>query len=517
MTSASAFHFESLVWDWPIAIYLFLIGISAGLVTLAILLRRFPPEAGGSDSTLLRTTLVLGPGAIILGLLILVFHLTRPWTFWKLMFHYSFTSVMSMGVMLFQLYMVVLVLWLAKIFEKEVIALQQRFVPRLTIVSKLLTLITPFHRALETLMLVLAADHVIQQEEAFRDAVRAAIPYAESGKLVTFGIVPDLPETGYGYIRRGNVTPGEGDSVAFDVAQFVEKPNLETAQAYVASGEYYWNSGMFLFRAGRYLEELRKYRPDILSACEKAMAVVDPDLDFIRVDEEAFLACPEESIDYAVMERTADAVVVPMDAGWSDVGSWSSLWEISAHTPEGNVHHGDVISHKTENSYVYAESGLVTTVGVKDLVVVQTKDAVLIADRNAVQDVKKVVEKIKADGRHEHHIHREVYRPWGKYDSIDAGDRYHVKRITVKPGEGLSVQMHHHRAEHWVVVAGTAKVTIDGEVKLLGENESIYIPLGATHCLENPGKIPLDLIEVRSGSYLEEDDIVRFQDRYGRV
>lgn len=369
----------------------------------------------------------------------------------------------------------------------------------------------------DPLMLVLAADHVIQQEEAFRDAVRAAIPYAENGKLVTFGIVPDLPETGYGYIRRGSVTPGEGDSVAFDVAQFVEKPNLETAQAYVASGEYYWNSGMFLFRAGRYLEELEKYRPDILRACEKAMAVVDPDLDFIRVDEEAFLACPEESIDYAVMERTADAVVVPMDAGWSDVGSWSSLWEISAHTPEGNVHHGDVISHKTENSYVYAESGLVTTVGVKDLVVVQTKDAVLIADRNAVQDVKKVVEQIKADGRHEHHIHREVYRPWGKYDSIDAGERYQVKRITVKPGEGLSVQMHHHRAEHWVVVAGTAKVTIDGEVKLLGENESIYIPLGATHCLENPGKIPLDLIEVRSGSYLEEDDIIRFQDRYGRV
>ena len=251
---------------------------------------------------------------------------------------------------------------------------------------------------------------------------------------------------------------------------------------------------MFLFRAGRYLEELKKYRPDILDACEKAMSAVDPDLDFIRVDEEAFLACPEESVDYAVMERTADAVVVPMDAGWSDVGSWSSLWEISAHTAEGNVCHGDVINHKTENSYVYAESGLVTTVGVKDL-----------------------VEQIKADGRHEHRVHREVYRPWGKYDSIDAGDRYQVKRITVKPGEGLSVQMHHHRAEHWVVVAGTAKVTIDGDIKLLGENESIYIPLGATHCLENPGKIPLDLIEVRSGSYLEEDDVVRFADRYGRV
>lgn len=371
----------------------------------------------------------------------------------------------------------------------------------------------------DPLMLVLAADHVIQNEEAFREAVRAAMPFAESGKLVTFGIVPDQPETGYGYIRRGEVVNPEQnvDAVAFSVAQFVEKPNLETARAYVNTGEYYWNSGMFLFRAGRYLEELAKYRPDILRACEKAMSVVDPDLDFIRVDEAAFLACPDESVDYAVMEKTADAVVVPMDAGWSDVGSWSSLWEISNRTPEGNVHHGDVISHNTENSYVYAESGLVTTVGVKDLVVVQTKDAVLIADRNHVQDVKKVVEQIKHDGRREHHIHREVYRPWGKYDSIDEGERYQVKRITVKPGEGLSLQMHHHRAEHWIVVAGTAKVTINDEITLLGENESIYIPLGATHCLENPGKIPLDLIEVRSGAYLEEDDVVRFADRYGRV
>ncbi|SCC58346.1 mannose-1-phosphate guanyltransferase [Kosakonia oryziphila] len=369
----------------------------------------------------------------------------------------------------------------------------------------------------DPLILVLAADHVITDEEAFRHAVRDAITYAEAGKLVTFGIVPDLPETGYGYIRRGDIVAGVHDSVAFNVAQFVEKPNLEIAQAYVDSGDYYWNSGMFLFRAGRYLEELKKFRPNILQSCEKAMSTVAQDLNFIRVDEEAFLSCPEESVDYAVMELTADAIVMPMDVGWSDVGSWSSLWEISAHTAEGNVHHGDVISHKTQNSYIYAESGLVTTIGVKDLVVVQTKDAVLIANRNAVQDVKKMVEQIKADGRHEHHIHREVYRPWGKYDSIDAGDRYQVKRITVKPGEGLSVQMHHHRAEHWVVVAGTAKVTIDGEIKLLGENESVFIPLGAIHCLENPGKIPLDLIEVRSGSYLEEDDVVRFEDRYGRV
>ncbi|EEA9069867.1 mannose-1-phosphate guanyltransferase, partial [Salmonella enterica subsp. enterica] len=366
----------------------------------------------------------------------------------------------------------------------------------------------------DPLLLILAADHVFTNENEFRITVSKAIPFADRGKLVTFGIVPSKAESGYGYILRGNKLQLEDDIIAFDVEQFVEKPSIETAQAYVASGDYYWNSGMFLFRAGRYLEELKKYRPDILIACEKSISDLNIDLNFVRINEDDFYPCPDVSIDYAVMEHTADAVVMPMDAGWSDVGSWSSLWEISAHTPEGNVHHGDVISHKTENSYVYAESGLVTTVGVKDLVVVQTKDAVLIADRHAVQDVKKVVEKIKADGRHEHHMHREVYRPWGKYDSIDAGERYQVKRITVKPGEGLSVQMHHHRAEHWVVVAGTARVTINGEVKLLGENESIYIPLGATHCLENPGKIPLDLIEVRSGSYLEEDDVVRFRDRY---
>ncbi|MDM2827706.1 mannose-1-phosphate guanyltransferase [Citrobacter sp. Cpo089] len=369
----------------------------------------------------------------------------------------------------------------------------------------------------DPILLVLAADHIIQNEDAFREAVQNAVSYAENGKLVTFGIIPDHPETGYGYIRRGNLSQALSASSAFEVAQFVEKPDRETAEAYVASGEYYWNSGMFLFRAGRYLEELRKYRPDILEVCEKSMSASDLDLDFIRVNEQSFQSCPAESIDYAVMEHTVDAVVMPMSAGWSDVGSWSSLWEVCPHSAEGNVYHGDIISLKTQNSYIYAESGLVTTVGVKDLVVVQTKDAVLIADRHCVQDVKNVVEKIKAEGRHEHHTHREVYRPWGKYDSIDKGERYQVKRITVKPGEGLSVQMHHHRAEHWVVVAGTAKVTVNGKIELLGENESIYIPQGATHCLENPGKIPLDVIEVRSGAYLEEDDVVRIADRYGRV
>ncbi|EBQ6249091.1 mannose-1-phosphate guanylyltransferase/mannose-6-phosphate isomerase, partial [Salmonella enterica subsp. enterica serovar Fluntern] len=280
----------------------------------------------------------------------------------------------------------------------------------------------------DPLLLILAADHVFTNENEFRITVSKAIPFADRGKLVTFGIVPSKAESGYGYILRGNKLQLEDDIIAFDVEQFVEKPSIETAQAYVASGDYYWNSGMFLFRAGRYLEELKKYRPDILIACEKSISDLNIDLNFVRINEDDFYPCPDVSIDYAVMEHTADAVVMPMDAGWSDVGSWSSLWEISAHTPEGNVHHGDVISHKTENSYVYAESGLVTTVGVKDLVVVQTKDAVLIADRHAVQDVKKVVEKIKADGRHEHHMHREVYRPWGKYDSIDAGERYQVKR-----------------------------------------------------------------------------------------
>ena len=374
----------------------------------------------------------------------------------------------------------------------------------------------------DPLMLVLAADHVIKDTAAFQKAVTDAIPYAQEGKLVTFGIVPTGPETGYGYIKRGEAVALDNpvnapDEVAFRVADFREKPDLATAQSYLESGHYYWNSGMFLFRASRYLEELNKFRADIGSACAEAVGTIDPDLDFVRVDVDAFLRCPDESIDYAVMEKTQDAIVVPMDAGWSDVGSWSSLWEISDKDDLGNVHQGDVISHNSQDNYVFAESSLVTTVGVQNLVVVQTKDAVLIADVNQVQDVKKIVEKIKSAGRQEHHIHREVYRPWGKYDSIDAGARYQVKRITVKPGEKLSLQMHHHRAEHWVVVAGTAKVTKGEEQFILTENESIYIPLGETHSLENPGKISLDLIEVRSGAYLEEDDIVRFQDNYGRV
>lgn len=365
---------------------------------------------------------------------------------------------------------------------------------------------------LNPLLLILAADHVIEEGKAFQDAVTSAIPLAENGKLVTFGIVPDAPETGYGYIRRGEVssTVIKVDSVAFDVSAFVEKPDLQTAKKYMADGNYYWNSGMFLFQARRYLEELEKFRPDIFQACQDAVANAEVDNDFIRVNKASFEMCPDESIDYAVMEKTSDAVVLPINVGWNDVGSWSSLWEISDRDSDGNVQRGDIISYNTEDSYIYSESGLITTVGVKDLIVVQTKDATLIANKKDVQDVKKIVEKIKSDGRPEHHIHREVYRPWGKYDSIDEGNRYQVKRITVKPGSGFEMRMHHHRAEHWIIVAGTARVTIDNRVNLLCENQSIYIPQGTAHCLENPGKVPLEMIEVRSGSYLEEDDIVRF-------
>ena len=368
----------------------------------------------------------------------------------------------------------------------------------------------------DPLLLVLAADHVIRNENAFCEAVSHAISYARQGKLVTFGIVPTAPETGYGYIRRGESVRSNDNAMAYDVAEFVEKPDLTTAERYLATGKYYWNSGMFLFNANRYLEELKQFRPDILAACEQAMANLSSDLDFIRVDESTFKACPDDSIDYAVMEKTADAVVVPMDAGWSDVGSWSSLWDISKKDSEGNIHQGDVLSHNSLNNYVFAESSLVTTVGVDNLVVVQTKDAVLVAARDQVQDVKKIVEQIKAAGRSEHHVHREVYRPWGKYDSIDQGERYQVKRLSIKPGEQLSLQMHHHRAEHWVVVQGTAKVTCGDKSLLLSENQSFYIPLGMKHSLENPGKIPLEVIEIRSGSYLAEDDIERFWDKYGR-
>lgn len=364
----------------------------------------------------------------------------------------------------------------------------------------------------DALMLVLPADHLITQSEAFRAGVEAAIPQAEAGRLVTFGIVPTQPETGYGYIQQGQPL---SDS-AYAVSRFVEKPDAETALDYLESGDYFWNSGMFLFRCDRFLEELQAHRPDIVAACQQALEGCSRDLYFTRVDKEAFGACPADSIDYAVMEKTRDAAMVPLDAGWSDIGSWSAYWEVSDKDESGNSFQGDVIGHDTRNTLARSEHRLVATVGVDDLVVVETKDAVLVAHKNRVQDVKKVVEAIKSQGRHEHLNHREVYRPWGMYDSIAGGSRYQVKCITVKPGAKLSVQMHHHRAEHWVVVSGTAKVTNGDENYLVSENESTFIPIGQVHSLENPGVIDLELIEVQSGSYLGEDDIIRFQDRYGR-
>lgn len=364
----------------------------------------------------------------------------------------------------------------------------------------------------DALLLVLAADHAIPDASVFQSVVTQAKPFAEQGELITFGVVPTGAETGYGYIRRGAPT---GD--LYKVAQFVEKPDSATAGDYVSSGEYYWNSGMFLFRADRYLEELHRYRPDIHEVCASAMQDSQTDLDFVRVDAETFAQCPTESIDYAVMEHTSRALVMPLDAGWSDVGSWTALWELGKKDSRGNVLRGDVISHDSDNTYVLAENSLVATIGVRDLIVVQTKDAVLVVDKNSVQNVKNVVSELKRQKRSEFKLHREVYRPWGKYDSIDNGYRYQVKRITVKPGEKLSVQMHHHRAEHWIVVSGTASVTIDGETQLLTENQSVYIPVGSVHALENRGKISLELIEVQSGPYLGEDDIVRFEDRYGRA
>ncbi|MCC2638939.1 MAG: mannose-phosphate guanylyltransferase/mannose-6-phosphate isomerase [Moraxellaceae bacterium] len=365
----------------------------------------------------------------------------------------------------------------------------------------------------DPLLLVLAADHVIHDVAAFQAAVHIAVPLAQQGRLVTFGIIPTAAETGYGYIRRGAAI-GEG---TFEVAAFVEKPDLKTAQDYLASGRYDWNSGMFLFRASTFLAELGSFRPDILAACQTALAAAQGDLDFVRVDIEAFKACPADSIDYAVMEKTAHAAVVPLAAGWNDVGAFSALWEVSSKDENGNALQGDVIVYDTKNCLVESENGLVATVGLSDTVVIQTKDAVLVAPRDRVQDVKKIVESLKAQGRNEYRLHRQVYRPWGHYDSVDAGARYQVKRILVNPGAKLSVQMHHHRAEHWVVVSGTARVTLNGVDRLVTENESIYLPVGAVHALENPGKIPLELIEVQVGAYLGEDDIVRLEDRYGRA
>lgn len=362
-------------------------------------------------------------------------------------------------------------------------------------------------------MLVLAADHAIQDIEAFHAAVLAEEQESVDNKLVTFGIVPTKPETGYGYIKKGEQVKNS----VFKVNSFVEKPDLETAKNYLEQKCYLWNSGMFMFKASVYLDELKKFRPDILAACKESLSSASTDLDFIRLNSDVFAECPDESIDYAVMEKTQDCVVIPLDADWSDIGSWTSLWEISEKDEHENVSHGDVINYNSRNNYIYSEGSLISTVGVNNLIIVQTKDALLVAQQDNVQDIKKIVEILKKQKRSEHISHREVYRPWGRYDSVERGDRYQVKRITVKPGECLSTQMHHHRAEHWVVVAGTAKVTCGERTFFVTENESTFIPIGTVHTLENPGKIPLEVIEIQSGVYLGDDDIVRLSDKYGRV
>ncbi len=361
-------------------------------------------------------------------------------------------------------------------------------------------------------LLVLPADHVIQQPEIFASAVTRGLEAAAAGFLVTFGIVPTAPETGYGYIQAGS---SWRDGI-HHLKQFVEKPNLETARHYLASGEYVWNSGMFLLRADVYLAELEAFAPTILAAAKNALGAAQTDLDFARLDKAAFAACPSDSIDYAVMERTQKGMVIPLACGWSDVGSWSSLWEVEGKNEEGNVLSGDVLVHEVNGSYIRSESRLVAAIGIDDIVVVETSDAVLIASKDRVQDVKHIVSTLKKSQRGEATLHKRVYRPWGSYESLVNANRFQVKRIVVNPGQQLSLQMHHHRAEHWIVVSGTARVTCGDKEYLLSEDQSTYIPLGNRHRLANPGVIPLEIIEVQTGSYLGEDDIVRFQDVYGR-
>jgi mannose-1-phosphate guanylyltransferase len=363
----------------------------------------------------------------------------------------------------------------------------------------------------DPILLVLPADHVISDVDAFHQAIVNAQASAQQNKLVVFGVQPTHPETGYGYIQAPKT-----DEKACKVMAFVEKPNAQLAQTYLESGDYYWNSGMFLFRASAYLEELKHFQPEIHDYCASAVNSARKQAHFLFVGKEAFEACPADSIDYAVMEQTSNAVVVPMNAGWSDIGSWSALWDHCPKNEEGNVHQGDVLSVDSKACLVRSDEKLVVTIGLEDLVVISTKDAILVAAKDKVQEVKKIVEHLNQQGRSEAKVHTEAYRPWGKYTAVDEGYRYQVKRITVKPGEKLSLQMHHHRAEHWVVVSGTAKVTQGDKTYFLTENQSTYIPIGVVHSLENPGKLPLELIEVQSGSYLGEDDIIRYEDRYGR-
>ena len=365
----------------------------------------------------------------------------------------------------------------------------------------------------DAVMVAMPADHVIPDKSIFQTAVERGIDLANAGHLVTYGVVPDHAETGYGYIRRGDALEG-GD--AYRVSRFVEKPDLATAQGYVDSGEYYWNSGIFTMRAAAWVAEMERFAPTILAACKAAISTGKRDEDFCRVGKEAFLNSPSDSIDYAVMEKTDKAAVVPLDAGWSDVGAWSALWEISERDTSGNVMQGDVLTFDVHDTLVLAQHRCVAAIGLDGAIVIETPDAVLVTHRDRAQDVKEIVSQLKKSGRDEYKFHRRVFRPWGDYEGIDNGARYQVKRLTVKPGAQLSLQLHHHRAEHWIVVKGTARVTRGEDVFILSENESTYIPLGTKHRLENPGTIPLEIIEVQSGSYLGEDDIVRFQDVYDR-
>ncbi len=366
----------------------------------------------------------------------------------------------------------------------------------------------------DSLMMIMPADHVISERQPFLDAVGQGRLHAEQGALVTFGVVPNAAETGYGYIKRDGEL-GEGE--AFQVARFVEKPDQATAERYINDGDYYWNSGIFLMRTDQWLAEIERFRPDILEACRQAMDKGAQDIDFFRVDKAAFHACPGDSIDYAVMEKTGNAVVVPFAAGWSDIGAWPALWNVCPRNEDGNVVQGDVITHDTHNAFLVAQHRCLATVGLDDVVVVETADAVLVTNKERAQDVKEIVGQLKRANREESRVHRRVYRPWGSYEGVDNGARFQVKRLTVNPGASLSLQMHHHRAEHWVVVKGTARVTCGDNVFNLHENESTYIPMGERHRLENPGAIPLEVIEIQSGSYLGEDDIVRFEDVYNRV
>ena len=368
----------------------------------------------------------------------------------------------------------------------------------------------------DPVLLVMPADHIISDVKAFRAAVAQGIAYAETSKLVTFGVRPTRPETGYGYIHAAAALTGQEG--AREIGAFVEKPNAAMAERYVATGEYFWNSGIFMMRASVWLAQLGATRPDIVEPCRAAFAARSLDRDFLRVGKDAFAACPADSIDYAVMEKLPAGlgVVIPLLAGWSDVGAWDAVWQLGSKDADNNVLQGDVMAVATRNTLAISQSRLVTLVGLEDAVVVETPDAVLVAHKSKMQQVKEVVARLKREGRTETNAHRKIYRPWGYYDSIDAGSRFQVKRIVVNPGAALSLQMHHHRAEHWVIVRGTARVTRGEEVFLVSENESTYIPLGTRHRLENPGKVPLEMIEVQSGAYLGEDDIVRFEDTYGR-